>query len=304
MSSHRGVCLACAACINGEIAIRTRAGKRPIRVATVVCARKLGGALVHIFTDAAIILRLKARVTAALVAYWAVLTKLRTGVGRQLAFVDIALIFIREVTTVILPIAKKTVIDAVLVCTQEVTVRTRGTLGSLFVTQVWFLVRPVPAIIPAVTDGIVGNAAVIVACELVLPTTVLLASVWFVRAILTVMISIAVEAVQDANLVEALELISLTLAKGAVKTWVLIRVVQAVASAVTLPGVGDALACAIALELTLTALAHTTCWWLIRAICAVRLAIAAAQKAYAFAVCTLKLVPCTFVFTALLVRAK
>lgn len=186
--------------------------------------------------------------------------------GRQLAFVDIALIFIREVATVIFAIAKKTVIDAVLVCAQKVAVRTGSTLGNLFMTQVWFLVRSVTAIIPAVADGMVGNTAAIVARELVLPTTVLLTSVWLVRAVLTVMISIAVEAVQDADLVEALELISLTLANGAVKTWVLIRVVQAVASAITLPGVGDALACAIALELAVTALAHTTCWWFIRAI--------------------------------------
>lgn len=76
MGSHRGVCLAGAACINGEIAIRTCAGKRPICVATVVGARILRGALVNIFTDATVVFRLKAGVTAALVAYWAVLTKL------------------------------------------------------------------------------------------------------------------------------------------------------------------------------------------------------------------------------------
>lgn len=43
---------------------------------------------------------------------------------RQLAFIDIALVFVREVTTVILPIAKETVIDTVLVCTQKVAIGT------------------------------------------------------------------------------------------------------------------------------------------------------------------------------------
>lgn len=170
-------------------------------------------------------------------------------------------------------------------------------------TQVWFLIGPIPAIIPAIAGRVVGNAAPIIACKLVLPTTVFLTGVWFIRAILTVMISIAVEAIQYADLVEALELISLALSKSAVETWVLVRVVQAVTSAITLPSVGDALACAIALELAVATLAHTTCWWFIRAVRAVRLAITAVQKAYAFAICTLKLVPCTFVFTALLVRA-
>lgn len=136
----------------------------------------------------------------------------------------------------------------------------------MLVTQVWFLVRPVPAIIPAIAGCMAGNAASIIARKLVLPTTMLFTGVWFVRAILTVMISITVEAIQYADLVEALELISFALAKGAVKTWVLVRVVQAVTSAITLPGVGDALACAIALELAVATLAHTTCWWFIRAV--------------------------------------
>lgn len=43
---------------------------------------------------------------------------------RQFTFIDITLIFVREVTTVILPIAEKTVVDAVLVCTQKLAIGT------------------------------------------------------------------------------------------------------------------------------------------------------------------------------------
>lgn len=202
----------------------------------------------------------------------------------QLALVDIALAFIGEVAAVIFPIAEKAVVDAVLVCTQKVALGARGTLGTVLVAQIRLFIRAVTAIVPAIASCVVRNAAAIVAGKLVVSTGVFFTGGGLIRSILAVVVPITVEAVQDAHLVQALELVRLALPHSAVEAGILVRPVQAVASAVAFPGVGDALARAVALELAVATQAHPASWRFIRAICTIGMAIAAVQEADTFAV--------------------